>query len=118
MTRRHRRIKTTSGLMVLAMLAACEAQAGDWLLEEFTAPYRQRVDAVTPSAGNAKEVNSATHIIDPWPRGVGNRRIPANGDRMSRAMERYRDTRKLREVPPPVSYTAPSSGASSTSSSP
>ena len=35
-------------------------------------------------------MNAATHVIDPWPRYVGNRRIPANGDRMSRAVERYR----------------------------
>ena len=35
-------------------------------------------------------MNAATHIIDPWPRYVGNRRIPANGERMAGAVERYR----------------------------
>jgi len=54
------------------------------------AMYFQRSDKITLGAGNAKAVNAATHIIDPWPRYVGNRRIPGNGDRLSRAVERYR----------------------------
>jgi len=53
-------------------------------------PYTQRVDNVTLSAGNAKEVNSRIHEVDPWPRYVANTRIPANGERMARAVERYR----------------------------
>ena len=48
--------------------------------------YFQRSDTVTLGAGNAKAVNAATHVIDPWPRYVGNRRIPGNGDRLSRAV--------------------------------
>jgi hypothetical protein len=28
-------------------------------------------------------------VIDPWPPGVGDRRIPANGERMVGAVERY-----------------------------
>ena len=53
-------------------------------------PYTQRTDKVTLSAGNAKEVNSRIHEVDPWPRYVANARIPANGERMARAVERYR----------------------------
>src|SRR5262249_6201215 len=52
--------------------------------------YTQRVDKVTLSAGNAKEVNTRVHEVDPWPRYVANTRIPANGERMARAVERYR----------------------------
>ena len=52
--------------------------------------YNQRVDKVTLSAGNAKEVNTRIHEVDPWPRYVANTRIPANGERMARAVERYR----------------------------
>src|SRR5215475_15275713 len=52
--------------------------------------YTQRVDKVTLSAGNAKEVNTRIHEVDPWPRYVTNTRIPANGERMARAVERYR----------------------------
>jgi hypothetical protein len=54
------------------------------------AMYFQRSDKVTLWEGDAKAVNAATHVIDPWPRYVGNRRIPGNGDRLSRAVERYR----------------------------
>ena len=53
-------------------------------------PYTQRADKVTLSAGNAKEVNTRIHEVDPWPRNVADARIPANGERMARAVERYR----------------------------
>jgi hypothetical protein len=79
--------------------ATGEALAGDDVFEEMFAPYRQRIDGVTASAGNAKAINSATHIIDPWPPYVANRRIPANGERMVGAMERYRDVKKIGETP-------------------
>ena len=53
-------------------------------------PYTQRADKVTLTAGNAQEVNTRIHEVDPWPRYVANTRIPANGERMARAVERYR----------------------------
>jgi hypothetical protein len=53
------------------------------------AQYVHRSDTITLSAGNAKEVNAATQVIDPWPRYVGDRRIPANGERMVGAVQRY-----------------------------
>lgn len=52
--------------------------------------YLQRSDTITLSAGNAKDVNAVTHIIDPWPRGGGNRRIQADGERMVGAVQRYK----------------------------
>jgi hypothetical protein len=64
--------------------------------------YFERKDGVTVGAGNAKSVNSATHMIDPWPRYVGNTRIPGNGQRMSGAIERYRDVSKLPFAPSPI----------------
>jgi hypothetical protein len=72
-----------------------------WDQEPF-AMYFQRSDTITLGAGNAKSVNAATHIIDPWPRYVGNRRIPGNGDRLSRAVERYRQG-SYRQPAPPIS---------------
>ena len=59
------------------------------------AMYFQRDDKITLWEGDAKAVNSATHVIDPWPRYVGNRRIPVNGDRLSRAVERRRSRRAM-----------------------
>jgi hypothetical protein len=64
--------------------------------------YFQRKDGVTLSAGNAKEANAVTHIGDPWPRYVGNRKIPADGQRMAGAGERYRDVTKLPQAAKPL----------------
>ena len=51
--------------------------------------YVQRSDKVTLSAGNAQEVNTRIHEIDPWPRNVGNTRIAVDGERMVGAAYRY-----------------------------
>src|SRR5260370_40730087 len=58
---------------------------------DYIQEYAQRSQTITLSAGNAKETNLAIHAIDPWPRYVGNKRIPANGQRMPGPGERYLD---------------------------
>lgn len=73
--------------------------------------YTQRADRVTLSAGNAQEVNTRIQEIDPWPRYVGNKRIPGNGERMAGAVERYRDVSKQRSGPRPLSIQQTSAGA-------
>jgi hypothetical protein len=76
----------------VAAFAASLASSGAWAWDQDpAAQYFERKDTIVSGAGDARNVNAATHIIDPWPRYVGNRRIPANGDRMSRAIERYRE---------------------------
>src|SRR5260221_14611889 len=82
-----------------AGLVSCAALAWD---QDPAAQYLQRSDKITLSAGNAKEVNAATHVIDPWPPYVGNRRIPGNGERMVGAVERYRDVNKIPLAPRPI----------------
>ena len=52
--------------------------------------YVQRKDTVTLSAGDAKQANAMTHMDNPWPRYVGDRRIPMQGTKAARAMECYR----------------------------
>src|SRR5690348_16539627 len=79
---------------------ACTPAAA-WDQDPF-AQYLERKDTVTSNAGDAKSTNSVTHIIDPWPPYVGNRRIPGNGQRMSGAVERYRDVSKLPNAPKPI----------------
>jgi hypothetical protein len=77
--------------------------------------YLQRSDKVTLSAGNAKDANAAIHVNDPWPRVSANRKIPANGQRMSDAYERYRDVSKQPPKPmlnPP--NLSPSTGGGTT----
>jgi hypothetical protein len=69
------------------LMSYSPASAGDW--DDICAPYLQRIDKGTSSSGNAKAVNSAIQIINPWPRNVRNRNIPANGARMVGAIKRY-----------------------------
>ena len=85
-------------------LGACNGLYGDDELDR----YVQRSDKITLSDGDAKKVNAAAHTIDPWPRGVGDRRIPANGERMIHAIERYR--RSPATPPPPGSVTSQTTG--------
>ena len=68
------------------MLGGC---SGLWGYDEFER-YTQRTDAITMSAGDAKQVNAITHTYDPWPPGVGDRQVLADGVRMQRAIDRYR----------------------------
>src|SRR5437899_3665987 len=93
----------TGYIIALATLAGsfASSDASAWD-QDFFAMYLQRSDTITLGAGNAKEVNAATHVIDPWPPYVGNRRVPGNGARMSGAFERYRDVTKLPDAPRPI----------------
>lgn len=100
---------TTAGSIALATLIASPGvRAGDLvglrandLWYEFAEPYLERIDGVTASLGDAKDINAVTHMIDPWPRHVRNRHIPANGERMARAIDRYRLGRP-QLTPPPI----------------
>jgi hypothetical protein len=76
-------------MRTLAITALAAGAAGCWPYGNEGAQYFHRTDTITTSAGNAKDVNAAVHVIDPWPRQVGNRRIRANGDRMVGAVQRY-----------------------------
>ena len=68
-------------IIAMAALAGVlsSSAASAWDQDPF-AMYIQRSDKITLGAGDAKDVNAATHVIDPsGPRDVGNRQIPANG---------------------------------------
>ena len=85
--------------------------------------YLQRTDTITLGAGNAKEVNAAIHTIDPWPPRVGDPRIPANGERMVGAINRYQGrpaqgTQGAQGAPAtPVPYGTPAPGTQAPTSS-
>jgi hypothetical protein len=95
------------GLTVTGVLAA--GLAGCMHAADPVTQYVQRTDKITLSAGNAQDANAAIHMIDPWPRASADRRIPANGERMAGAHERYRDVSK--KAPPPM-LTPPNVSAS------
>ncbi len=61
--------------------------------------YFDRRDTVSPGAGDALASNKVTHMVDPWPRYVGNRSIAFNGERMQSAAERYRRHEVIRPIP-------------------
>jgi hypothetical protein len=73
-------------ILTSLMLGGC---SGVWGNDEFER-YTQRTDAITMSAGDAKQLNAVTHTYDPWPPAVGDRQIVADGVRMQRAIVRYR----------------------------
>jgi hypothetical protein len=101
-----RRLATLAIIGALAasfqLPASGPAAAGERIEYDFFGNYLRRIDPIFPGAGDARDVNAVTHMIDPWPPYVGNRRIPANGERMVGAVERYRDVSKLRLAPPPL----------------
>jgi hypothetical protein len=82
-------IKIIRMIGAIALAAACGA-CWPSIYEPTGTQYIHRSDTITLSAGNAKDINAATHVIDPWPRRVANRRIPANGERMAHAVDRYK----------------------------
>lgn len=101
------RLATIAGIFISALLLqGLSARAGDVLIYDFASPYLQRMDRITPGAGDAAAVNTATQMVDPWPRNVGNRHIQFDGERMANVYERYRDVRKLPLAPPPIAPIA------------
>lgn len=78
------------------LLGGCYGLAGHDEVDR----YFQRSDTITMSAGNAKEVNAATHTIHPWPRNVGDRRIAYDARRVGAAVTRYgKTTRPVDQLP-------------------
>jgi hypothetical protein len=79
-------------IRVIGAMSVAASVGGCWgtVSENPAAQYLRRTDTITTSAGNAKDANAATHAIDPWPPGVNDPRIPANGERMAGAVQRYR----------------------------
>jgi hypothetical protein len=96
------KIRCIIGSAAFAASLTCSA-AWAWDQDPF-AQYFQRKDTIVFGAGDARDVNAATHVIDPWPRYVGNRQIPGNGERMAGAAERYRTNRPW-ATPCPITPT-------------
>jgi len=96
------KIRCIIGLAAFAANLTC---SGAWAWDQDpAAQYLERKDTIVSGAGDARDVNAATHIIDPWPPYVGNRRIPGNGQRMAGAVARYRTNRPW-ATPCPITPT-------------
>jgi hypothetical protein len=79
---------TCTVLLALVTLGSCNGLAGDDEMDR----YFQRSDQITLSAGDAKQANAVTHTINPWPPGVGDRRIVSDARRVGAAVSRYSTT--------------------------
>src|SRR5262245_1983432 len=109
------KFRSIIGWATFAVSLAC-SNAWAWD-QDPAAQYFERKDTIVSGAGDARNVNAATHIIDPWPRYVGNRRIPGNGERMTGAVERYRtNTPWLTPCPPVPTYDIQTGGIRSDAS--
>jgi hypothetical protein len=72
-------------LLAPLLLGGCYGLAGHDEVDR----YFQRSETITMDGGDAKEANAATHIINPWPRYVGDRRIAYDARRVGAAVKRY-----------------------------
>jgi len=81
---------TCTVLLALVTLGSCNGLAGNDEMDR----YFQRSDTITLSAGDAKQANAVTHTINPWPPGVGDRRIVSDARRVGAAVTRYSSTQR------------------------
>jgi type IV pilus biogenesis protein CpaD/CtpE len=71
--------------LVCLMLSACT---------QYWNRYVEREDTVTFSAGDAVASNAAVQIPTPWPRYSNDTTIAMDGERIARAVARYREGEK------------------------
>jgi hypothetical protein len=76
---------TCTVLLAVITIGSCNGLAGNDEMDR----YFQRSETITLSAGNAKEANIVAQTINPWPRGVGDRRIISDARRAGSAVTRY-----------------------------
>jgi hypothetical protein len=70
---------------ICLMLSACT---------QYTNRYAEREDTVTSSAGDAVASNAAVQVPTPWPRYSNDTTIAMDGERIARAVARYREGEK------------------------
>lgn len=86
-----------SRLLALALVLATTTAACSDL-------YYDRRETISRHGGDAAAANRTIEMIDPWPAEAANRSIETDGERMQRAIERYRTnkTTPLATAPSPV----------------
>ena len=76
-------------LTATALLGGCNVHS-DWVDPN---GYLDRRDTISLHAGDAIAANKVTQMVDPWPAHSANNNIAFNGDRMQKAIERYRNNK-------------------------
>jgi hypothetical protein len=96
--------KLTGLATLLTLMGVGGAHAGqDYPFLDELSGYAQRIDTLSVASGDARNVNAATQIINPWPLYARDRRIPANGQRMVGAINRYQNPKLLGAQAPTLS---------------
>jgi hypothetical protein len=98
------------GIALLPQLANAQGRTygctTSWCNDDPFSDYLQRGQSIAIGAGNDQEVNQAIQTITPWPRYVGNRRIPMQGHQGVDAVQR------MYRVPDPFAQQGPGGAAS------
>ncbi len=71
------------------------ALTGTLLLLAACSEYFDRRDAISFNAGDAIAADKVTMMVDPWPRVSADKNIRFNGERMQRAVARYRENKVI-----------------------
>ena len=90
---------TCTVLLAVFTLGSCNGLAGNDEMDR----YFQRSDTITMSAGDAVRTNEVTHIINPWPYYVGDRRITTDARPVGAAVTRYSTTTQPVDQLPTIS---------------
>ena len=93
-------------LLALVTLGSCNGLAGNDEMDR----YFQRSDSITLSAGDAKQANAVTHTINPWPPGVGDRRIVSDARRAGGAVTRYSTNQRPLDTLPNIGFNGEAIG--------
>ena len=81
------------GLAFDSLLGGCSASIhSDWIDPN---GYLDRRDTISLHAGDAVATNKVTQMVDPWPAHSADNNIAFNGDRMQKAVERYRHNKVI-----------------------
>jgi hypothetical protein len=89
---------TCTVLLAVITIGSCNGLAGNDEMDR----YFQRSETITLSAGNAKEANIVAQTINPWPRGVGDRRIISDARRAGSAVTRYSTNQRPLDTLPTI----------------
>jgi type IV pilus biogenesis protein CpaD/CtpE len=94
--------------VVCLMLSACT---------QYSNRYAERKDSIALSAGDAVASDAALQVPTPWPRYSNDTTVPMDGERIARAVARYREGEKqpIATVPDDRIYGSAFGAANATS---
>ncbi len=97
---------TCTVFLALITIGSCNGLAGNDEMDR----YFQRSESITLGAGDAKQANAVTHTINPWPPGVGDRRIVSDARRVGAAVSRYSTTTRPVDQLPNIGFAGDAMG--------